>query len=485
MRGYFARELKQTYAFAGFALLVLAALLATSFWLFEKNRQTSDKLLEAREKRGALFRLLISLQDAETGQRGYLLTGDPAYLAPYEAATTTVNERLTAIGSVFKNEPQQLSEIEAMVRNKLAELASTIELRKTGRTDEALGLVKSGRGREIMDELRERLGEMLDTIDATLGDSVLEQKKIANETRTFTIFSALLILAAALGAISTIVRYTQALLQARTDLEHANAGLEQRVAERTADLQRANDEIQRFAYIVSHDLRSPLVNIMGFTGELETSIASLKPVSASPGLAALDGGPVAKQAIDKDIPEAVDFIRRSTAKMDGLIKAILRLSREGQRVLIPERVDLAELFRSLEAGVQHRLGELGGKIEIGKPLGAISCDRLALDQIFGNLIDNAIKYRRPSVPPFIVIREEAGRRGTIVISVSDNGRGIAPEDHERVFDLFRRAGKQDQPGEGIGLAHVRALVRRLGGDILMTSEVGSGTTFRVVLNERL
>ena len=108
-------------------------------------------------------------------------------------------------------------------------------------------------------------------------------------------------------------------------------------------------------------------------------------------------------------------------------------------------------------------------------------DRLALEQIFGNLLENAVKYRAPQRPLKIRIRahESAGRR--IIVEIKDNGRGIAKADHERVFELFRRSGDQNLPGEGMGLAHARTMMRNLGGDITLASELGQGTTIKLNL----
>src|SRR4030095_11210320 len=110
-------------------------------------------------------------------------------------------------------------------------------------------------------------------------------------------------------------------------------------------------------------------------------------------------------------------------------------------------------------------------------------DRLALEQIFSNLIDNALKYLKPGVPGEIRVSGREKNRYT-VYEVTDNGRGIDEKDHQRIFDLFRRAGVQDRPGQGIGLAHVRALVRRLGGTLSVSSKPGEGSTFTVMLPER-
>ena len=247
-----------------------------------------------------------------------------------------------------------------------------------------------------------------------------------------------------------------------------------------AALQAANDEIQRFAYIVSHDLRAPLVNIMGFTSELESTKTAIERYhravrERAPDLATRE----ARVAIEEDLPEAISFIRTSTAKMDRLIGAILKLSREGRRVLTPERVSMRNLLVACQHSLGHQLEESGAEFVVESAPDIVS-DRLALEQIFGNLIDNAAKYLDPSRPGRIVVRgREAGP--FVRYEVEDNGRGIDPKDFDRIFDLFRRAGTQDKPGEGIGLAHVRSLVRRLGGTISVASQPGQGSTFAVLL----
>jgi signal transduction histidine kinase len=103
---------------------------------------------------------------------------------------------------------------------------------------------------------------------------------------------------------------------------------------------------------------------------------------------------------------------------------------------------------------------------------------VAIDQIFSNLIENALKYLKPGRPGEITVRGHA-EGGRALFEVIDNGRGIDPRDHERIFDLFRRSGVQDRPGEGIGLAHVRALAYKLGGMIDCVSELDRGATFRL------
>jgi signal transduction histidine kinase len=267
--------------------------------------------------------------------------------------------------------------------------------------------------------------------------------------------------------------------QVGTELAQASRSLR----EREADLREANDEAQRFAYVVSHDLRSPLVNIMGFTSELEAlredmfrRLQELRGRDVSPADTKADA------QLGADFDEAIGFIRTSISKMDRLINAILRLSREGRRTFHPERVDMTALLEAVQANATVQAEAANATIAAAR-LPAIISDRLALEQIFSNLLENAIKYLRPGVPGLIEISGRASGP-MVVYEVRDNGRGIDPKDRERVFELFRRAGAQDKPGEGIGLAHVRALVRRLGGNITLTSEPGRGSTFSVVLPRR-
>jgi signal transduction histidine kinase len=264
--------------------------------------------------------------------------------------------------------------------------------------------------------------------------------------------------------------------------------------ERQADLREANDEIQRFAYIVSHDLRSPLVNIMGFTTELEAlrddMAARIAKLRAGPDAAPaiLGNAPMAANVgpsddeVFSDFDEAIGFIKASINKMDRLINAVLHLSRQGRRDFKPERIDMGAMVQGIRDSMAHQVAENGTEISVGA-LPAVLSDRLALEQVFSNLLDNAVKYLRPGVPGRITV---AGRAtpGGMVYEVRDNGRGIDAKDRERVFELFRRSGVQDRPGEGIGLAHVRSLVRRLGGQITLASEFGQGSTFTITLPRR-
>jgi PAS domain S-box-containing protein len=243
-----------------------------------------------------------------------------------------------------------------------------------------------------------------------------------------------------------------------------------------AELHESNDEIKSFAYIVSHDLRAPLVNLKGFSGELGHALRELEPVLAS-GVTALSEKE--RQRMEelyyRDVPEALGFIDSSVNRMDRLINAILKLSRLGRRELKPERVNLGQLFSSIIDSMAHQFEQRQVTMDI-RTLPEIVVDRTAMEQVMGNLLDNAVKYLDPERPGQIEIRTETTAEA-VTFHVRDNGRGIAAEDMEKIFEIFRRAGRQDVPGEGMGLAYVKTLVRRQGGKIWCESKPGEGTTF--------
>ncbi|MHA6690068.1 sensor histidine kinase [Devosia sp. A449] len=465
-------------------LLALVGIVGTTIWLVERTQVYFDEIVEARDTRATAVDLRTALQDAETGQRGFLITQDEAYLEPYAAALTLIETKyasLTAMLAPYPEVTDSLAELRTDIDVKLNEMARTIELVRTGQAEQAIAIVDTNAGKAAMDRARVLFDSLIGGADDRLTEGVTDQRSTATALRWVTVIAAFVIFTVVGGSAWTVMVYTRELASARAEIEAANLGLEDRVRERTADLGRANEEIQRFAYIVTHDLRAPLVNIMGFTSELETSVAQLedymkdRPDDGDPKFAE------ARVAATEDLPEAITFIRAATRKMDGLINAILKISREGRRRLKPETLDLTEIAETTVASVQHQVVENGGSVTVDVKAPRIMSDRLSLEQVLGNLLDNAVKYQQPDRPLAVTLRARPAPGNHIEIEVEDNGRGIAATDHERVFELFRRAGTQTQPGEGIGLAHVRTMVRSLGGDIILRSQPGVGTTFTITL----
>ncbi|MBU8538065.1 sensor histidine kinase [Falsiroseomonas tokyonensis] len=470
----------------GFALLL--ALGVAFVWLVQETRSYAAAVVATQQIRVAATDLLGVLQDAETGQRGYLLTRDPAYLAPFTDAESRYDEALRDLASQVTADggrvgPQR--ELRIQVEAKMAEMRETVRLAQAGDQDAALAMVRGGRGKALMDEIRLLLNGVEErTLARQAGRSQSLQR--TGGLLTWSAIAGLMVIGlVTLGTLRIARSYTRDLGAAQAALQRANASLEQRVQERTGSLMAANEEIQRFAYIVSHDLRAPLVNVMGFTQELETAIGTVREVvqraeSEAPQLVTQE----VRDAVQEDIPEAIGFIRSSTNRMDRLIGAILALFREGRRRLTPEPVALQGLLEGISGSLQHQLDHAGAELRLQPPFPTLQTDRLAIEQILGNLLDNATKYLQPGRPGRILVRarREAGMHA---IDVVDNGRGIATRDHARVFELFRRSGPQDQKGEGIGLAHTRALARRMGGDIRLASRLGEGSVFTLLLPDAL
>jgi signal transduction histidine kinase len=475
-------------------LVVLTVISAGSVYLVNKARQDAHWVVHTVEVEKQLALTQLQLRRAESAQRGYLSTLLPDFRTDFEEAASHLSPALTRLSQIASDNPVQkrlVDELIPLSNQRIDEFRKTIELARTQRMDDATRIVREGIGRDAMKHIDNLAGQIRAEEDRLF----VERTAAADRSQTLAasltgIGSGFVVVLAGIS-IYLVRRSARARDLAEALLRDNNTNLEATMDERTADLREANNEIQRFAYIVSHDLRSPLVNIMGFTSELEQlradifkRIASLSRAagSAPAPVAAAETEP-ALEAEDKqlaqDFSEALGFIKSSIAKMDRLISAILNLTREGRREFEPVRIDTSELIEGIVATVAHQAAEAEARIRI-EPLPAIVSDRLALEQIFSNLIDNALKYLRPGVPGDITVRGRS-KLGFAIFEIADNGRGIAPKDHQRIFDLFRRAGPQDKPGQGIGLAHVRALVRRLGGTMSVQSELNKGSTFTITL----
>jgi PAS domain S-box-containing protein len=259
---------------------------------------------------------------------------------------------------------------------------------------------------------------------------------------------------------------------------------EEQLQRYAAELEQRNEEVKRFAYIISHDLRAPLTNLKGFSEELYYALEVIGSAmdTALPHLEEKQQQAVAT-ALQEDVPEALGFIESSVTRMDHFINAVLKLSRLGRRELRLEPIDMGALVQATLQTLAHQIEERQVSVTVG-PLPEVVADRTSMEQIMGNLLTNAVMYLDPDRPGEIEVAAECDHDET-TFHVRDNGRGIAEEDMPKVFAPFRRAGKQDVPGEGMGLAYVQTLVRRHGGRIWFESEPGVGTTFTFTVSNHL
>ena len=473
---------------------MLVAISAASVLLVNKAREDSAWVVHTIEVENQTNALLLESRRAESSARGYLLTSGAEFLKQYQEASAAIPSELDKLESLTADNSSQqanLGRLRDTIKAHLGQVAREIDAIKRGDTAGAAALLRTAATADTAETIQKLAEAMLAEENRLFIERSTNADRTQRLSSTVTIAGSSLVVAFAGLSIVLLRRSAQARDAAEAALRDANLNLEATVDERTADLREANDEIQRFAYIVSHDLRSPLVNIMGFTSELEELRRDIFKRLAALGSGAAgspervtsgDAKPVLEgedQSLAQDFAEALGFIKSSIGKMDRLISAILSLTREGRRQFEPVPIDMRQLIENIVTTLAHQAAEAEAGIEIGNLPNLIS-DRLALEQIFSNLIDNAIKYLKPGVPGVISVKGRT-KLGFAIFEVADNGRGIDPKDHQRIFDLFRRAGTQDKPGQGIGLAHVRALVRRLGGTMSVSSELNQGSAFTITL----
>ncbi len=259
---------------------------------------------------------------------------------------------------------------------------------------------------------------------------------------------------------------------------------EEKLQRYAADLQETNKELTAFTNLVSHDLRAPLVNIKGFADELELTLMGVEG-ALNDYTDPLDekAQNLVHKAFRKELPEALQFIKESAGRMDSLINAMLKLARFGSRRQRLEPVEMNDLVQTVILKLSTQREQHNAQVTVGW-LPEVVADRIAVEQIMEYLLDNALKYLMPERPGVIEIIAERGEKETI-FQICDNGRGIAAEDMHKVFELFRRAGQHAVPGEGMGLAYVKTLVRRHGGRLWCESELGVGSTFSFSISHKL
>lgn len=242
------------------------------------------------------------------------------------------------------------------------------------------------------------------------------------------------------------------------------------------ELNRKNKELSQLVYVASHDLRSPLVNVQGFSNELALSIEELRGMAASGDLGGEQSIERIKALLDREAPECLEFIRAGVMKMDLLLSGLLRLSRLGRTAIIWERLDIDDMVGGIVTSHQFQLREKNIVIELGD-LSDCWGDRAQVNQVFSNLIENAMKYLDEERPGRISVGCLESNNGKVGYVVEDNGIGIDPGHQAKVFELFHRLDPNGTEGEGLGLTIVRTILDRLGGDIRVESEPGRGSRF--------
>ena len=425
-----------------FLLLTLVpALLGVLAWKSARGVIEARKdVARTNELVKGLEMLLSALKDVEVTQREFILTGDTDYIERIRQARFSIGLELNRVAAMGA-EPYWVELLRTAIPQKFDEIEETIKLRQSGDFEAASNTILRNRGSQAMDDIRKIVSNIIIRENENLA------KRGAEQETSFT--SAMILFVIVLLFASVLIGLLHYLTQREAQ------ELERRVALRTEELQRSNEDLQQFAYVASHDLKEPLRMISSYSSLLQRRY---------------------QDRLDEDANEYIGFIVEGVKRMNLLITDLLDYSRAGQTDdEAMAEVDPEPVLRSVLDNLKVTIADAGAVVTHDR-LPKVLFDPMRLSQLLQNLIGNAIKYRGDKKP---VIRVSAERNGSeTVFSVRDNGPGIPAEHHETVFGIFKRLHGKEVEGTGIGLAMCRRIVERHGGRIWVESTPGSGATFR-------
>ncbi len=426
---------------------------------------TSVQGLNAREQavqhsqrvQNGLQGLLTTLDDAETGQRGYLLTGDPSYLTPYNSAQVTVTHDLTLLKGLLSESPSQevlLSQLSGTVEQKMAELQHTVQLQQSGDDAGALQLVRSNTGQQYMDQVRQTIATMEANEHRTFtARTVAAQQSLEGVTVTFVIGT--LALLGMLGLISMLI---QQMMQQREDV----------LARESAARQHAEAAVQLrddFLSIASHELKTPVTAISTSAQLMERQLGRM------PGH-------------NNRLEQLVDVQLRQTKRLKLLIEGMLDVSRIETGHFAVNRIPFDVVGQIRPIVEELAVSDAGHTLTLTAPPSLlIVADESRLEQVWYNLLQNAVKYS-PDGGAIRVLVDAAA--DAVHITITDEGIGIPTEAMTHLFEPYYRAPNTDTPerkikGMGVGLYVTRQIVTAHDGTITASSIEGRGTTFTIDL----
>lgn len=468
--------------------VLFGSVVVGEFWYISQLQQSLTRLEKTVALRRKIFNYMIALLDIETGQRGFIIVGDPDYLKTFAAATQSLPTLMAELRRSYADRPDVtpiLDRIEMLAALKLARLEETIDLRASGDTAAATARVADGEARTVMNELRGIVSQLLETESDHLrayNDTVFVQAETI--TRAVTVGGGLAVALLAflgLAVVGNLNRRIQSLRKATETLAHGDFSTRYPVSgsDEFAELgvafntmamrlEESNAALDSFAYSVSHDLRAPLRAMEGYARALEEDFGD---------------------AVGEDGRHYMARIVSASHTMDGLIDDLLTFSRLSRADLTLTKIDSTSVVRTILSERAKEIETMGAAVTVEDPLPAVIGDRTALKQALDNLISNALKFVRPGAPPRIEVKGETdGDRARIL--VKDRGIGVPSEHFKRIFNAFERLhGGETYPGTGIGLAIVAKATERMHGQCGVAPRSGGGSSFwielpRGAINER-
>jgi signal transduction histidine kinase len=492
---------KKGLALIAVPLLVQAVFIAVLVRAQSDRDLAQDWAVHTKDVIARVEELHRSLVEAYAGIRGLVFSVAPAVDGRYEAALQRAPALVDELRVLVADNAQQRSRIGELAGQTDAFLrwvADEDRLVRSGARVQAIAGV--GEGAQLLDGLRATVDAIRDE-EESLDRRRMDRVRASSRRLVWTLIGG----GAAIVASTLILAllFLQGIIQ-RLDILRDNARrfaegkslnpplsggdevseVDRAFHDMAANLGQQKQENEMFVYSVSHDLRSPLVNLQGFSEELSLSCRDLRELFRRDDVPE----PVRRrglQLMDRDIEESIRFIQAAVGRLARIIDALLRLSRAGRVEYQWREVDLAATIGKIVDALHDSIAAKKAQVAVGK-LPPAWGDPTALEQVFANLIGNAVQYLDPDRAGRIEIDGDAPDgaglpQGLWVYRVRDNGLGIPEAYHRRMFTAFSRFHAGAAQGEGIGLALVRRMVERHGGRIWLESAPGVGTTFFVAL----
>lgn len=462
------------------AIALLIAIAAAAYVGQLRYREAQRSAERADSVIAELEALWAHLIEAESGQRGFVITGNPEFLDQFQRQPPLIARRMDSLRPLIAGDPV----MESLYGRLRGDLIERLDVSKAGIArrqadgfEAAAFLVASGNGMRLTAGIRDTINEMEAMQRSAATTATAKTAASLEFVGRLSLYGALgtALLALAGGYVMTrrmtgrvreLLAATRALgsddfsvtIEPRGNDEIAAIG--RAINDMAHKLKQSREALNAFAYTVSHDLRAPLRAMQGFAQALLEDCYD---------------------RLDEGGRDGVRRISNAAQRMDELLNDILLYSRVDRENMTLRQVSLDKVVDAALSSMAQSIADAKAVVSVDRPLPTVLAFRPMLELVVTNLVSNAVKFAKPGAAADVRVSAQAAN-GTIRLSVSDNGIGIAPDHFERIFNVFERLhGVETYPGTGIGLAIVRKGIERMGGRAGVDSAPGEGSRFWIEL----